>query len=127
MVFIIRPLSTRPTVEVLLQLGPEQAFPVGHDVLGEVEKGAFLDWRQAPCPDHAPADCPIYLWGLLFLISFDQDRCAVLDRHMGDAPLQENLLPLPGGDVEELPSPLLPHLPDRCEEGPGEVGGFIWR
>ena len=55
MVFIIR-ISTRPTVEVLLQLGPEQAFPVGHDVLGEVEKGAFLAWRQAPFPDHAPAD-----------------------------------------------------------------------
>ena len=46
MVFIIRPISTRPTVEVLLQLGPEQAFPVGHDVLGEVEKGAFLAWRH---------------------------------------------------------------------------------
>ena len=49
----------------------------------------------------------------------------MLDRHIGDAPLQEDLLPLPGGDVEELPSPLLPHLPDRCEEGPGEVGGFL--
>ena len=125
MVFIIRGFSARPTVGVLLQLGPEQAFPVGHDVLGEVEQDGFLAWRQAPCPDHAPADCPIYLWGLLFLVSFDQDRCAMLDRHIGDAPLQEDLLPLPGGDVEELPSPLLPHLPDRCEEGPGEVGGFL--
>ena len=41
--------------------------------------------------------------------------------HVGDAPLQEDPLPLPGGDVEELSSPFLPHLPDRCEEGPGEV------
>ena len=81
-------------------------------------------WLGA-CPDHAPAGCPIYLWGLLFLISFDQDQCAMLILHVGDAPLQEDLLPLPGGDVEELPSPLLPHLPDRCEEGPGKVGGFL--
>ena len=34
-----------------------------------------------------------------FLISFDQDRCAMLDRHMGDAPLQDDLLPLLGGEV----------------------------
>ena len=118
---IIRPVSARPTVGILFQLGPEQLFPVRHDVLGEVEKGAFLRWCQAPRPDHAPTDGPVFLWGLLFLISFDQDRCAMLILHVGDAPLQEDPLPLRGGDVEELPSPFLPHLPDRCEEGPGEV------
>ena len=55
MVFIIRAISARPTVGVLLQLGPEQAFPVGHDVLGEVEQGGFL---------------AIYLWGLFVLGQF---------------------------------------------------------
>ena len=44
---------------------------------------------------------------------------------MGDVPLQEDLLPLPGGDVEELAIPLPPHLPDRCQKVPGEVGGFL--
>ena len=121
MVSIIRPLSARSTVGILFQLGLEQAFPIRHDVLGEVEKGAFLRWCQAPRPDHAPTDGPVYLWGLLFLISFNQDRCAVLIQRMGDAPLQEDPLPLPDGDVEELPSPLLPHLPDHCEKGPGKV------
>ena len=125
MVFIIRGFSAQPTVGVLLQLGSEQAFPVDHDVLGEVEQDGFLAWRQASCPDQAPADCPIHLWGLFFLVSFDQDRSAMLDRHMGDASLQDDLLPLLGGDLEELPSPLLPYLPDRCKEGPGKVGGFL--
>ena len=122
---VVRLLSARSTVGPFLQSGPEKALPVRHDVLGEVEEGAFLRWCQAPCPDHAPADVPVYLWGLLFLISFDQDRGAVLVLHMGDAPLQEDPLPLPGGDVEELALPLPPHLHDRCEEVPGEVGGFL--
>ena len=125
MVFIIQGFSARSTVGVLLQLGPEQAFPVGHDVLGEVEKGAFLRWCQAPRSDHPPTDGPAYLWGLLFLISFDQDRSAMPVLHVGDAPLQEDPLPLPGGDVEELALPLPPHLPDRCEKVPTEVGGFF--
>ena len=125
MVFIIRGSSARSTVGVLLQLGPEQVVPVGHDVLGEVEQDGFLAWRQASCPDQAPADCPIHLWGLFFLVSFDQDRSAMLDRHMGDASLQDDLLPLLGGDLEELPSPLFPYFPDRCEERSGEVGGFL--
>ena len=55
MVFIIRAISARPTVGVLLQLGPEQAFPVGHDVLGEVEQGGFLAWRlSGSCPSRLP-------------------------------------------------------------------------
>ena len=108
MVSVIRLLSARSTVGAFFQSGPEKTLPVCYDVLGKVEEGTFLRWCQAPRSDHPPTDGPAYLWGLLFLISFDQDRCAVLSRHMGDAPLQEDLLPLPGGDVEELPSPPTP-------------------
>ena len=125
MVSVIRSLSARSTVGTFFQFGPEQALPVRHDVLGEVEEGSFLRWCQAPRSDHPPTDGPAYLWSLLFLISFDQDRCAMLVLHVGDAPLQEDPLPLPGGDVEELALPLPPHLPDRCEKVPGEVGGFL--
>ena len=44
---IIQGFSARSTVGVLLQLGPEQAFPVGHDVLGEVELDGFLPQQIA--------------------------------------------------------------------------------
>ena len=111
MVSVIRPLSARSTVGAFFQFGPEQALPVRHDVLGEVEKGAFLRWCQAPRSDHPPTDGPAYLWGLLFLFSFDQNRSAMLVLHVGDAPLQENPLPLPGGDLEELAVPLPPTPP----------------
>lgn len=39
MVSVIRLLSTRSTVGAFFQFGPEQALPVRHDVLGEVEEG----------------------------------------------------------------------------------------
>ena len=125
MVSVIRLLPAQSTVGALFQFGPEKALPVHHDVLDKVEEGTFLRWCQAPRPDHPPTDGPAYLWGLLFLFSFDQNRSAMLILHVGDAPLQENPLPLPGCDVEELAVPLPPHLPDRCEKGPGEVGGFL--
>ena len=118
---VIRLLSAQSTVGPFLQSGPEKALPVRHDVLDKVEESAFLRWSQAP----RPAGGPVHLWGLLFLFSFDQHRTAMLILHVSDAPLQENPLPLPGRDVEELAVPLPPHLPDRCEKVPTEVGGFF--
>ena len=122
---VVRLLSAQSTVRPFPQSCPEEALSVRHDVLDQVEEGALLRWTQAPCPDHPPAGGPAHLWGLLFLFSFDQHRTAMLILHVCDAPLQENPLPLPGCDVEELVVPLPPHLPDCCEKVPTEVGGFF--
>ena len=123
---VVRLLSARSTVGPFLQSGPEEALSVRHDVLDQVEEGALLRWAQAPRPDHPPAGGPAHLWVLLFLFSFNQHRAAVLILHVCDTPLKEDPLPLPGCDVEELAVPLPPHLPDRCEKVPTEVGGFFY-
>ena len=69
-----------------------------------------------------PACWPVCSWSGFLLLSLNQDRGSPLVLHMGDASLQQDLLPLSSCQVEEVALLLLPLLPDDLEELAAVVG-----
>ena len=89
---------------------------IGEKVLGQAEQGALLSWTEALESGQLPTRWPINLWFALFLFRLNKGWSALLISHMSDAPLQQDVLPPPGCQAEQVAVLHLPHLSDDLKE-----------
>ena len=97
-------------------------FPIDNEVLGPGEQDGLLGRAEPFLPGEVPACWPVRSWSGFLLLSLNEDRGSPLVLHMGDASLQQDLLPLSSCQVEEVALLLLPLLPDDLEELAAVVG-----
>ena len=91
-------------------------FSVDDEVLGPAEQSGFLRRAEPFLPGKFPARRPIHSWFGFFLFGLNEGRDPPLILHMSGASLQQDLLPLPSCQVEEIALLLPPHLPNDLEE-----------
>ena len=93
-----------------------EPFSIDEEVLGPAEQSGLLRRAEPSEPGKFPARWPINFWFGFFLFSFNEGWCTPLILHMSGAPLQQNVLPLPGCQAEKIAILLFPHLPDDLKE-----------
>ena len=98
-------------------------FPIDNEVLGPGEQDGLLGGAEPFLPGEVPACWPVRSWSGFLLLSLNQDRGSPLVLHMGDASLQQDLLPLPSCQVKEIAFLLLPLLSDDLKKLTAVVGG----
>ena len=79
-----------------------EPLSIGEKVLDQAEQGALLSWTEALESGQLPTRWPINLWFALFLFRFNKGWSALLISHMSDAPLQQDVLPPPGCQAEQV-------------------------
>ena len=100
-----------------------EPFPIDNEVLGPGEQGGLLGGAEPFLPGEVPACWPVSSWSGFLLLGLNQDRGSSLVFHVGDASLQQDLLPLPSCQVKEIAFLLLPLLSDDFKKLTTEVGG----
>ena len=100
-----------------------EPFPIDNEVLGPGEQGGLLGGAEPFLPGEVPACWPVSSWSGFLLLGLNQDRGSPLVLHVGDASLQQDLLPLPSCQVKEIAFLLLPLLSDDLKELTAVVGG----
>ena len=98
-------------------------FPIDNEVLGPGEQDGLLGGAEPFLSGEVPACWPVCSWSGLLLLSLNQDWGSPLVLHMGDASLQQDLLPLPSCQVKKIAFLLLPLLSDDLKKVTAVVGG----
>ena len=93
-----------------------EPFSIGEKILGQAEQGGLLSGTEALESGKFPTRWPVNLWFGLFLFRFNEGWSSPLISHMSDAPLQQDVLPPPGCQAEQVAVLLLPHLSDDLKE-----------
>ena len=98
-------------------------FPIDNEVLGPGEQDGLLGGAEPFLSGKVPACWPVCSWSGFLLLSLNQDRGSPLVLHVGDASLQQDLLPLSSCQVKEIAFLLLPLLSDDLKKITAVVGG----
>ena len=113
---VVVSITTSLTRWILFEARSVKPFSIDEEILGPAEQGGLLRRAEAFESGKFPARWPINFRSGFFLFSFNEGWYTPLILHVSGAPLQQNVLPLPGCQAEKVAILLFPHLPDDLKE-----------